>query len=242
LAARTPAGGSHIGLTVVLLLLGFLLSVGVAKERVRERSEPARRGALEQLIRDRQATIRGLAGQTARLSERLDGIEAAAAQGSGELGGLLQDLEALESQAGLGPASGPGVLVELADSARAPGGQQQLSDLTVQDVDLQLVVNALWRSGAEAVAVNGRRVASTTAIRSAGGSVLVNFARVASPYRIVALGDAAGLRRRLESSEIAERFDVWTQVYGLGFAVRERGSLRVPGLRASELEFARPAA
>ena len=38
----------------------------------------------------------------------------------------------------------------------------------VRDGDLQLVVNALWAAGAEAVSINGQRLGPTTAIRFAG--------------------------------------------------------------------------
>ena len=39
----------------------------------------------------------------------------------------------------------------------------------VLDVDLQGVVNGLWASGAEAIAVNGQRLTGLTTIRAAGG-------------------------------------------------------------------------
>jgi uncharacterized protein YlxW (UPF0749 family) len=122
------------------------------------------------------------------------------------------------------------VTITLSDSPRAPATRADSADLAIQDADLQLVVNELWRAGAEAVAVNGRRVVSTTAIREAGGAILVNYGAVASPYRVVALGRAESLARRLTGSQVARRFQVWTQVYGLGFDVSTVSSLRVPAL------------
>ena len=41
--------------------------------------------------------------------------------------------------------------------------------------DLQIVVNGLWASGAEAVSVNGQRLTSKAAIRFAGQAILVNY-------------------------------------------------------------------
>ncbi len=108
-------------------------------------------------------------------------------------------------------------------------------------MDLQLVVNALWRAGAEAIAVNGRRVIGTTAIRKAGSAILVNYRAVSSPYRIVALGDPEALNRRLTESEIAERFDVWTDVYELGFTVERVDVLVAPALQGlQDLRWAAP--
>jgi small basic protein len=48
---------------------------------------------------------------------------------------------------------------------------------------VQLVVNALWEAGAEAIAINGQRIVATTAIRSAGGAVLINYKVLTSPDR-----------------------------------------------------------
>ncbi|HKX24847.1 MAG TPA: DUF881 domain-containing protein, partial [Actinomycetota bacterium] len=107
--------------------------------------------------------------------------------------------------------------------------------------DLQLVVNALWAAGAEAVAVNGRRVTATTAIRQAGDAVLVNFNAVSSPYRVQAIGDPAKLRSRTLGSDLGRQFALWTQVYGLGFAVRSAEAITVPALSTSaDLGWARP--
>jgi uncharacterized protein YlxW (UPF0749 family) len=103
------------------------------------------------------------------------------------------------------------------------------------------VVNALWAAGAEAVAVNGRRVTGTTAIRQAGDVVLVNFHAVSSPYRVRAIGDPAELRSRTLGSDIGRQFALWTQIYGLGFAVRSTEAVTVPALSTSvDLGWARP--
>jgi uncharacterized protein YlxW (UPF0749 family) len=91
------------------------------------------------------------------------------------------------------------------------------------------------------VAVNGHRVAGGTAIRQAGQAILVNFRAVSSPYRVTAIGDPEDLRRRLLGSEIARRFEVWTQVYELGFAVGPVETVTLPALAAPiDLAWARP--
>ena len=59
----------------------------------------------------------------------------------------------------------------------------------MRDDDLQLVVNALWAAGAEAISINGQRLGPTTAIRFAGEAVLVDFRPVTNPYEISAIGD-----------------------------------------------------
>ena len=78
---------------------------------------------------------------------------------------------------------------------RARGGPRG----RVQDGDLQLVVNALWAAGAEAVSINGQRLGPTTAIRFAGEAVLVDFRPVTSPYEISAIGDPGRAAARASS-------------------------------------------
>jgi uncharacterized protein YlxW (UPF0749 family) len=225
----------------VLLVLGFLVSTGFVQERLRERQLPSRRQELEALVRQRQADVRDLSAEVGELSDRLAGIQDRVALGSSRVREIVEEAEMLSAAAGVAGALGPGVVVELADSPRTPSTQGEAADLRIQDVDLQLVVNTLWQAGAEAVAVNGRRVVSTTAIRQAGGTILVNYRAVTSPYRLVAIGDADVLHERMTRSEVAERFGVWTEIYGLRFSVEEVVEASVPALRGvPDLQWARP--
>src|SRR5699024_11126623 len=116
--------------------------------------------------------------------------------------GSAERLAAFES-AGTGVAlSGPGIVLEIEDSAprlASPGlGSGTVNRVT--DVDLQIAVNGLWAAGAEAVAVNGQRVGPTIAIRSAGSAVLVDFRPLSPPYRITALGEPETLQAAFEES------------------------------------------
>jgi uncharacterized protein YlxW (UPF0749 family) len=228
-------------LPVVLVVLGFVTAAALAQERVREEELPGRTGELVELIRRRHSAIRDLSAEVRDLRQRLDDVQGSAGRGSEQLRDLVADIERLRGPAGLGGVHGPGILVELADSAQVATTRGELTDFRIQDVDLQLVVNALWTAGAEAVSINGRRVTSTTAIGEAGDAVLVNFTAVSSPYRVSAIGEPEALRRGVEGSEIAERFQAWIEIYGLGFAVRTADDLTLPGVTVPrQLEWARP--
>ncbi len=65
--------------------------------------------------------------------------------------------------------------------------------LIVHDYDLQLVVNELTASGAEAIAINGQRVISRTAIRCVGPTIMVNNVPIVPPFEILAVGDPGTL-------------------------------------------------
>ena len=95
---------------------------------------------------------------------------------------------------------GPGLTVTITD----PGVSKDLSDVSkervkgsrqvILDRDLQLVVNSLWVSGAEAVSVGGVRIGPNVTIRQAGGGILVDNQPISSPYVILAVGPPHGMQ------------------------------------------------
>lgn len=240
---RSPGAGSRPGLVLagITLLLGFLVTAAMVQERLREERLPHESRELAGLIRRRQTTIGRLGREVRTLSRRLTEVQTARGRDWRRVREVLAGLDRLRGPTGLTGLRGPGVVVELADSADAPRTRGEVSDFRIQDIDLRLVVNALWRAGAEAVAVNGRRVAGTTAIREAAGAILVNFGAVSSPYRVAAIGSSESLRRAVAASEIAGQFEVWREIYGLGFAVRTEDQLTIPGLGPpTDLAYANP--
>jgi len=120
---------------------------------------------------------------------------------------------------------GPGLVVRLSDSIRKPGSTEEASAFRVHDVDVQLVVNALFAAGAEAVAVNGNRLVSTTPIRAAGQTIVVNFRPLSSPYEVKAIGARLA---DFQASDIVSRFHRWRDLFGLGFRVQQESKVVVP--------------
>lgn len=236
-----PRQRPGLTLPAILLVLGALVTAAAVRERVREERLPTQARELLDLVRQRRAATGELAAQVRVLTDRLAEAQEEQARGSARVRAVVARIERLRGLAGLAAVQGPGVIAELADSPQAPRTRGELTDLRIQDVDLQLVVNALWAAGAEAVALNGRRIVATTAIREAGDRVLVNFDPVASPYRVVAIGDPEALRRGLGGSDIGRQFEVWTEVYGLGFSVKAADRIVVPALQGTrDLEWATP--
>ncbi len=221
---------------IVALIVGFLLAASWAEARDAERAARPRRERLAGLVASRQAQTGALERTLAGLRRRLD----ATIGESGRLAQLRAEAGRLQTAAGTAALRGSGIVVEVRDAAAADGGDS--TDERVQDIDLQLVVNTLWEAGAEAVAVNGERIVATSAIRSAGGAILVNFRVLTSPYRVVALGDPATLEKRFGSSEIAERFRRWAEIYGLGMTIARERKLSVPAYAgAVRARYAAPA-
>jgi uncharacterized protein YlxW (UPF0749 family) len=204
-------------------LVGFLLVVAWTETRDAERASRPQRERLARLLAERQRQTSGLESRLAELRAELD----RASRGGAQLGRLRDEARRLDLLAGRAAIEGPGVTVELKDGELAASPENG-SDYRIQDIDLQLVVNELWAAGAEAIAVNGQRIVTSTAIRSAGGAVLVNFRVLTSPYRVNAVGDSDRLAARFGASEVASRLRRWGEIYGLGMSVRKQRALKLP--------------
>lgn len=222
-------------LAAVLALVGFLTLVASNGVKEAKRGAESRRAGLVKLINTRQGEVEDLEKELIRLRTEVEESRHRLAATSAEDSRRLRDVQ---MWAGTTAVAGPGLEVRLSDSKREAESADDRESLSVQDVDLQLVVNALWEAGAEAVAVNGHRLVATSPIRAAGETITVNFRPLVPPYRIDAIGAD---RRRFERSEVAQRFEQWMEDYGLGFSVKNRSKLEVPAYGGTlQLSTARP--
>ncbi len=169
------------------------------------------------------------------LSAQLSAVEADLAAIQRESEGSQTALAAVNAElaearlaSGLTAVTGPGMVLEIADSRRVvPAGENPANYIVLAD-DLRDLVNALWHSGAEAITINGERLVATTSIYGVGSSVLVNAAFLSPPFRIEAIGpgdleelfrvDGAYLGR------VAQRIEA----FDLEFAMASSQDLQLP--------------
>jgi uncharacterized protein YlxW (UPF0749 family) len=238
--ARRRRGTVHVRALVALVAAG--LATGVALAQVRRDAEVADelRRSLVTEVQHRTDATDALAERAATLRAEVSDVRASAL-GAGAAGqALAQEVALLELVTGTVPVRGPGIVVVLDDAPADDGAEP--GDGRVFDRDLQDVVNALWAAGAEAVAVNGQRLTSRTAIRSAGDAVLVDLRPLSPPYRLEAVGDVEAMEPAFVDSPTARRFQTWTSLYGLGFEVRRADALRLPAAPEPVTRTARPLA
>jgi len=154
----------------------------------------------------------------------------------------LADLDRLALSAGARRVVGPGLVVTLSDSAAAgtSTGANRQSRGVVLDRDLQQVVNALWASGAEAIAVGGVRLNSAATIRQAGGAILVNNQPIAQPYAVSAIGKPNELQTGFVVSDAYTGLTAVAKAYGVGFAVAANAEIELPAAVPAEPRFAVP--
>jgi uncharacterized protein YlxW (UPF0749 family) len=160
----------------------------------------------------------------------------------------LDQLARAEQAAAAVPVTGPGLLVTLANAAPEAdedpvgGATEEDPRGRVRDGDLQLVVNALWAAGAEAISINGQRLGATTAIRFAGEAVLVDFRPVTNPYEVRAIGDPDTLSSDFLASPEVGTLAVISETFGLRFDFAREDELTLPAASTPELRYAGPVA
>ncbi|MER3397284.1 MAG: hypothetical protein C4315_01875 [Chloroflexota bacterium] len=183
---------------------------------------------------DVSAVAAQLEAEQRRLQNRLGELQAerdrlrSRAQGPQEgLSGLLAELISQQVLAGTVGLTGPGVVVVLDDSPRRPLRGEDPTLYLVLDSHLRDVVNLLWQGGAEAVAINGERLVVSSSIYAAGGTIVVNAARLAPPYEIVAIGPPE-LETLLKAPDRLTQLKARVQNYGLQFTVRRVPEVTVP--------------
>lgn len=210
---------------VAAVCLSFTALTAMFSADASRRASQPRRQQLVALISSRDTQLARLQKDLRELRADLEGEVESAGRVDASERAAAESAEVLGIQAGAVGLEGPGLEVVLSDSERMPGPSEDAALYRVHDVDLQLVVNALFSVGAEAVAVNSQRIVSTTAIRAAGETILVNFRPLLPPYVVTGIGASAGPFREHPD---ARRLARWEDLFGLGFRVTTKDEVRVP--------------
>lgn len=206
-------------------VLGFLVVTAASSREAIDRAEAPRRAQLVELIETRRKQVAGYDEEVRRLREQVAAAQAATLEQARQDEAAAERSEELAAQAGTVALRGRGLVVKLSDSQRDPEDPEDSGAYRIHDTDVQLVVNALFAAGAEAVAVNDSRLVATSPIRAAGDTIVVNFRPLSPPYRVVAIGAD---RKKFLDSAIARRFERWTRLFGLGFSVDTDDDVEVP--------------
>ena len=232
---------SRAFMAVGLGAIAFVTVVGFRSQPADPQTRLPRRYRLADLIEQRQAATADLRRQVTQLRREVDEQRAASASRVGGASARQAGLREAGLLAGLTPLRGPALKVTLDDSdLDEPPSGATVNDLVVHSQDVQAVVNALWRSGAEAMSINGQRLVSTSAVLCVGNTLLLNGTVHSPPYVITAVG---ANRDRFDGDRLVRRLKSSSSAFGLGFSVERAAAAEVPAYRGSlTLNYARPAA
>ena len=148
---------------------------------------------------------------------------------------LNQQIQAARLKTGLVTITGPGMVLEIADSEReVPVGESATNYIVLVD-DLRDIVTALWASGAEGITISGgltegpppERLVATSSIYGAGAAILVNAVPLSPPFRIEAVGPDGLHDRFLGNRSFIGRVAQRIEAYGLQFASEARDEVRL---------------
>ncbi len=251
-AARKQAEGAggmpktvraKLGLAVGLVLAALVVTVGAANARIaapvvaKERQELIDRVERETRTADKlESTVDSLrADVNARQREALK-----------KSGGDQADLVSILS--GATDVHGPGVKLVVNDAKEAStgggGNPRETSGFSdtgrVRDRDMQRVVNGLWESGAEAIAINGQRLTALSAIRAAGDAILVDNKPLVPPYTVLAVGDGKRLSTRFQNSADGLYLHALQENYGIRTGISVEDDIRLSAAPSVIVRTAQP--
>lgn len=171
----------------------------------------------------------------ARVSDLTDEVNALTGSVSDKRVTRLQrQVDRLRAQAGFTAITGTGITVILSDAPKqvldevVGSGKATADELVVHQQDIQAVVNALWRGGAQGISVQGQRIISTTGIKCVGNTVVLHGVPYSPPYRISAAGDPAAMMRALDQSTYIAAYLTIARAYQLGWQVETPAVVDIP--------------
>ncbi|RFD26614.1 hypothetical protein MUBE_03705 [Mycobacterium uberis] len=231
------------GLAAALVTMVF--AAAVTQARLVAPGVRAAQQLLVTSVRSTQAAAAKLAQQRSVLSAQVDDVQRLALAHNAEGQQLLNRLDVLSLAAASTPVIGSGLTVTITD----PGAGPNLSDVFKQrkkgggqivlDRDLQLVVNSLWASGAEAISVDGARIGPNATIRQAGEAILVDNNPTSNPYTVLAVGPSHTMRDVFNDSLGLQRLRLLEASYGVGVSVNIADGLTLPAGTARDVKFAK---
>jgi uncharacterized protein YlxW (UPF0749 family) len=214
--------------------LGLVTAAAAADLRAPEPAVAQARTLLEEQITDRTAVAEQLLDQNTRTAQEIASLQEAAL-GDRDPASIAQ-LAADGASSGTVAVSGSGLRIIVDDAASARVNLEQANpNERVQDGDLQVTVNGLWASGAEAIAINGHRLTAMTAIRSAGSAIQVDLVPLSGPYVVEAIGDPASLATRFARTDAGTHLSMLRNTYGITTKFSSEDHLSLPGASRTRL-------
>lgn len=233
-AATIPKWRGRTLLAIALVVAGALFGTAAMQTTQQAPVVQAERDTLiRQITAARQQNVQ-LSGQLQALQAEVARLQSEQLGADSSVGAEVERMGVITGGAAV---QGPGMVV-VVDDAETLSGQSNPQAIVV-DTDLRRLVNALWSTGAEAIAINGHRVSSRTAIRGAGSAITVDYVSLNRPYRLEVIGDPKVMPARLNSSGGGELWNLLKQNFGMRYDVSTSKQLSLPadpglGLRTAK--------
>lgn len=164
---------------------------------------------------------------------------------SAKLVDLRSKLNLAKESAGFEPIAGAGLIVTLDDAPYDPAGELgsgiDPNWLLIHQEDIQVVINALFAGGAEAVSLMDQRIVSVSDIKCVGSTLLVNGRVYSPPFVIKAVGPTKQMQESLANDPGVWFIQDMATTFNLFFGVKTSYSIDIPGYNTIPvLEYAKP--
>lgn len=190
-------------LSLVLLVLGFLLTFSYRIQREEAESitmtteEWNRNVQLRNDLNELEARNLELQNEVFEKQDKLLSIEQNLAENEARLTSYAHEAGTLRMFLGNIQVQGEGVIVTLDDGDYNPADGGDVNRFLVHEHHVFNVINELYASGAEAVAINGQRLKETSYIVCDGPVITVDGKQFPAPFLISAIGKADVLEKAL---------------------------------------------
>jgi uncharacterized protein YlxW (UPF0749 family) len=227
------------------LLIAAVFAAALAQARSTAPGVRATQQVLAGSVKSAEAITNEATSHRNALAAQVDAERRSRLEGDERGQRLLGSLDQANFAAATTPVIGPGLTITVTD----PGMSKDLTDVSkerlpgsqqvILDRDLQLLVNSLWVSGAEAVSVGGVRIGPNVTIRQAGGGILVDNQPISSPYVVLAVGPPHAMQDVFDRSPGLHRLRLLEASYGVGVNVSSGDGLTLPAGSVRDVNFAK---
>jgi len=202
-AERTARAQRLIIISLIAVALGFLLVVQLRSQAAVARTLAAQDDtSVALLINDLNRANNELIQQGVALAQQEAQLRQALAAGGADAQAIQKELTALREVNGEVPVHGPGLQIQIQGA--------------IMDFELQDALNNMRNAGAEAMALNGYRIISSTPVQSRGNTLLIDGHAVSAPLSLLVVGDPEqlGPAADLSASSLQTRVQVVIQRQG----------------------------
>jgi uncharacterized protein YlxW (UPF0749 family) len=195
----------------------FAVSQLSEKDNFEQQLQAESEGDLARILSSLSNESNALQDELATLKVQLATLQSSSAEQGGVSAQVQAQLHSLEVLAGTVPVTGPGIDIAITDK------NAQVTFEVLIDA-----VQELRDAGAEAIAINGRRVGVTSAFTQRDGRILLDDVPLPVPYDVTAIGPASTMEGGLNIPGGA--VDTLQARNGVTVDVRRQNTLTMPAL------------
>lgn len=214
---------AQMSMGAVSLIIGIMLSVQFSANLHSQSNIPFKQWSKQEaLIENLQKQNDSLLNEVIILRNKL-ALESSDEQSKG----FTEKLAKVNIAAGFTPVMGPGIIISLDDNPDPLRVGDNADDYIIHDKNLLFIINDLRGSGAEAISINDQRIVSSSEMRCAGPTILVNTTRVSPPFEIKVIGNPEVLETSMRNMGGELQM---LEARGIKISIKKSGKVVIPAL------------